>query len=63
MKIMLLQKMLLLLVMFLIVLVASVNVSSGLVMLVMERRKEIAILKRRALGQALAFLFSLLVHA
>lgn len=38
-------KMLLLLVMFLIVLVASVNVSSALVMLVMERRKEIAILK------------------
>ncbi len=38
-------KMLLLLVMFLIVLVASVNVSSALVMLVMERRKEIGILK------------------
>lgn len=38
-------KMLLLLVMLLIVLVASVNVSSALVMLVMERRKEIAILK------------------
>lgn len=38
-------KLLLLLVMFLIVLVATVNVSSALVMLVMERRREIAILK------------------
>jgi len=36
---------LLLFIMFLIVLVASVNISSALVMLVMERRKEIAILK------------------
>ena len=38
-------KMLLLLIMLLIVLVASVNISSALVMIVMERRKEIAILK------------------
>ncbi|MDR1748559.1 MAG: ABC transporter permease [Spirochaetaceae bacterium] len=38
-------KILLLFIMFLIVLVASVNISSALVMLVMERRKEIAILK------------------
>ncbi len=38
-------KTLLLFIMLLIVLVASVNVSSALVMLVMERRKEIAILK------------------
>ena len=38
-------KILLLLVMLLIVLVASVNISSALVMLVMERRREIAILK------------------
>ncbi len=36
---------LLLFIMFLIVLVASVNVSSAIVMLVMERRREIAILK------------------
>lgn len=38
-------KILLLLIMLLIVLVASVNISSALVMIVMERRKEIAILK------------------
>lgn len=38
-------KVLLLLIMLLIVLVASVNVSSALIMIVMERRKEIAILK------------------
>jgi lipoprotein-releasing system permease protein len=38
-------KLLLLLIMFLIVLVATVNISSALVMLVMERRREIAILK------------------
>ncbi len=38
-------RMLLIFIMFLIVLVASVNVSSALVMLSMERRKEIAILK------------------
>lgn len=38
-------KLMLLFVMFLIVLVASVNISSALVMLVMEKRKDIAILK------------------
>ncbi len=38
-------KILLLLIMLLIVLVASVNISSALVMIVMERRREIAILK------------------
>lgn len=38
-------KMMLLFIMFLIVLVASVNVSSALIMLTMEKRKEIAILK------------------
>lgn len=38
-------KSLLLLIMLLIVLVASVNISSALVMIVMERRKEIAIMK------------------
>lgn len=38
-------KILLLLIMLLIVLVASVNISSALVMVVMERRREIAILK------------------
>ena len=38
-------KVLLLFIMFLIVLVAAVNISSALVMLVMERRREIAILK------------------
>lgn len=38
-------RVMLLFVMFLIVLVASVNISSALVMLVLERRKEIAILK------------------
>ena len=53
-------KMLLLFIMFLIVLVASVNVSSALVMLVMERRREIAILKSVGAspsGILLAFLF------
>lgn len=48
----------LLLIMMLIVLVASVNISSALVMLVMERRKEIAILKSlggTADGIALSF--------
>ncbi|MBP5283626.1 MAG: ABC transporter permease [Treponema sp.] len=38
-------KIMLLLIMILIILVASVNISSALVMLVMERRREIAILK------------------
>lgn len=38
-------KLMLLFVMFLIVLVASVNISSALIMLVMEKRKDIAILK------------------
>lgn len=38
-------KILLILIMFLIVLIASVNVSSALIMVVMERKKEIAILK------------------
>ena len=38
-------KVLLLLIMLLIVLVASINISSALIMLVMERKKEIAILK------------------
>ena len=41
-------KIMLVFIMFMIVLVASVNISSSLVMLVMERRKEIAIL--RSLG-------------
>ena len=39
------SKVLLVLIMFLIVLVASVNISSSLVMIVMERRRETAILK------------------
>ena len=38
-------KILLILIMFLIVLIASVNVSSALIMVVMERKKELAILK------------------
>ena len=38
-------RLMLVLIMFMIVLVASVNISSALVMLVMERRREIAILK------------------
>ncbi|MGI5172244.1 ABC transporter permease [Treponema sp. OMZ 840] len=38
-------KMLLILIMFLILLIASVNISSALIMVVMERKKEIAILK------------------
>lgn len=52
-------KLLLLLIMLLIVLVASVNISSALVMIVMERRKEIAILKSvgaDASGITLSFL-------
>lgn len=54
-------KNILLFIMFLIVLVASANISSAIVMLVMERRKEIAILK--AVGAypssvTLAFLFA-----
>ncbi len=54
-------KNILLFIMFLIVLVASANISSAIVMLVMERRKEIAILK--AVGTypssvTLAFLFA-----
>ncbi len=52
-------KILLLLIMLLIVLVASVNISSALVMIIMERRKEIAILKSvgaDSLGIITAFL-------
>lgn len=52
-------KALLLIIMLLIVLVASVNISSALVMLVMERRKEIAILKSvgaSSAGIAVSFL-------
>ncbi len=54
-------KLLLLFIMFLIVLVASVNVSSALVMLVMERRRELAILKSVGAtpgGISFAFLFA-----
>lgn len=54
-------KILLLLIMLIIVLVASVNISSALVMLVMERKKEIAILKSiggSAGGITLAFLLT-----
>lgn len=53
-------KVLLLLIMLLIVLVATVNVSSALVMLVMERKKEIAILKSLGAsnsGISTAFIF------
>ncbi len=53
-------KMLLLLIMSLIVLVASINVSSSIVMFVMERNKEIAILKSLGAspnGITFAFLF------
>ncbi|MBQ4235368.1 MAG: ABC transporter permease [Treponema sp.] len=52
-------KVLLLLIMLLIVMVASVNISSALVMIVMERRREIAILKSTggtAEGIAVSFL-------
>lgn len=52
---------LLLFIMMLIVFIASVNVSSALIMLVMERRKEIAILKSTGAspsGIAFAFLFA-----
>lgn len=51
----------LLFIMMLIVLVASVNISSALVMLVMERKKEIAILKSlggSANGISLSFIFT-----
>ena len=54
-------KILLLLIMLLIVLVASVNISSALVMTVMERRREIAILKSTgatANGITMAFLIT-----
>lgn len=54
-------KMLLLLIMILIVLVASVNISSALIMLVMERKKEIAILKSiggSSFGVSYSFLLS-----
>lgn len=53
-------KILLLLIMLLIVLVASVNISSAIVMIVMERRKEIAILKSvgaSSQGVTMSFLF------
>ena len=50
----------LLFIMLLIVLVASVNISSALVMLVMERRKEIAILKSLG-GSSSGIAFSFLV--
>lgn len=50
----------LLFIMLLIVLVASVNISSALVMLVMERRREIAILKSLG-GSAQGIAFSFLV--
>ncbi len=53
-------RMMLLFIMLLIVLVASVNVSSALVMLVMERRKEIAILKSLG-GSSEGITFSFLV--
>ena len=51
----------LLLIMMLIVLVASVNISSALVMLVMERKKEIAIIRSlggTSLGVASSFIFT-----
>ena len=57
-------QMMLLFIMLLIVLVASVNISSALVMLVMERRKEIAILKSLGAtsnGITVAFLITGLV--
>jgi lipoprotein-releasing system permease protein len=51
-------RILLLFIMLLIVLIASVNVSSALVMMVMERRKEIAILKSMgATPQGISFSF------
>lgn len=53
-------QMMLLLIMMLIVLVASVNISSALVMLVVERRKEIAILKSLG-GTPRGIAFSFLV--
>lgn len=54
-------RMLLVFIMLLIVLIASVNVSSALVMLVMERRQEIAIMKSTGAtpeGITLAFVFA-----
>ena len=54
-------KMMLTFIMLLIVLVASVNISSALIMLVMERRKEIAVLKSYGAsnsGIALSFLIT-----
>lgn len=54
-------KIMLLFIMFLIVLVASVNVSSALVMLVMEKRREIAILKSVGASPAGIMLSFLLV--
>lgn len=54
-------KVLLILIMFLILLIASVNISSALVMVVMERKKEIAILKSMgasASGISTAFLLT-----
>ncbi len=54
-------KIMLIFIMLLIVLVAAVNISSALVMLVMERRREIAILKSvgaDASGITLSFLFT-----
>jgi len=53
-------KALLLLIMLLIVLVASVNISSALIMLVMEKRREIAILKSMG-GTAEGIAFSFLL--
>ncbi|MGL4982715.1 MAG: ABC transporter permease [Treponemataceae bacterium] len=51
-------KALLILIMFLILLVASVNISSALIMLIMEKRKEIAILKSvGATPQGISVLF------
>lgn len=54
-------KMLLMLIMFLILLVASVNISSALIMVVMERQREIAILKSMGAsssGISIAFLIT-----
>ena len=56
-------KVLLLLIMLLIVLVASVNISSALVMIVLERRKEIAILKSLGATQSGVTVAFLLVGA
>ncbi|MBQ1181905.1 MAG: ABC transporter permease, partial [Treponema sp.] len=54
-------KMMLILIMILIVLVASINIASAIVMLVMERKKEIAILKSigaSSSGIALSFILA-----